>query len=186
MLLEVDMITDRLVSESEFEKFILLPEHGDTLFELIDRQIYPVLPNNRSSRIAMSIGIRIGAFVNQHELGYITGADGGYQVSGQRYIPDVAFMSKARQAEASDMAYNPLAPDLAVEVLSPTDNPANVRIKLINYLNAGTVVWIVDPAVESVEIYIPNEQPMRLGVDDTIKGGDILPNFELAVKDIFK
>ncbi|GAB5494622.1 MAG: hypothetical protein Phog2KO_48370 [Phototrophicaceae bacterium] len=39
--------------------------------------------------------------------------------------------------------------------------------------------------VESVEIYIPNERPMRLGVDDTIEGGDILPEFELAVKDIF-
>lgn len=95
-------------------------------------------------------------------------------------------MSKTRQAEASDLAYNPIVPDLAVEVLSPTDSPANVRIKLTNYLNAGTVIWIVDPAVESVEIYIPNEQPIRLGMDDTIKGGDVLPDFELAVKDIFK
>lgn len=175
----------RTITEHEFEQFILLPEHGDTLFELIDGEIYPVVSNNRSSRIAMSIGIIIGSFVNKNNLGYITGADGGYQVSGQRYIPDVAFMSKTRQAEPSDASYNPLAPDLAVEVLSPTDNPANVRIKLTNYLNAGTIVWIVDPNAKTVEIYIPNQKPAKLTVDDTIQGGSIFPDFELPVKKIF-
>ncbi len=179
------IIDDRIVSEAEFEAFILLPEHGDTVFELIDGKIYPVVSNNRSSRIAMTIGILLGAYVLQKKLGYVTGADGGYQVSGQRYIPDVAFMSKARQAEASDEAYNPIAPDLAVEVLSPTDNPANVRIKLTNYLNAGTVVWIVDPSTQRVEIYIPKQKPTQLGIQDTIHGGEILPDFALPVSDIF-
>ncbi len=75
------IINDRTVSEAEFEEFILLPEHGDTVFELIDGKIYPVVSNNRSSRIAMTIGILLGAYVLQKKLGYVTGADGGYQVS---------------------------------------------------------------------------------------------------------
>ncbi len=180
------VISERTVTEYEFEQFIMQPEHGDTLFELIDGKIYPVVSNNRSSHVAMSIGIIIGSFVKINKLGYITGADGGYQVSGQRYIPDVAFMSYDRQAQPSDLAYNPLAPDLAVEVLSPTDNPTNVRIKLTNYLNAGTVVWIVEPNAKTVEIYVPNEKPMKLTEDDTIDGGAVLPNFELPVKSIFE
>ncbi len=180
------LFIDRTVTIAEFDQFILQSEHGDTLFELIDWKIYPVVSNNRSSRIAMSIGIILGSFVKENNLGYITGADGGYQVSGQRYIPDVAFMSKARQAQPSDAAYNPLAPDLAVEVLSPTDDPANVRIKLSNYLNAGTVVWIVDPVAKTVEIYVPDQTATKLTESDTIQSLAILPDFELQVKEIFE
>lgn len=179
------VIADRTFTEEEFVQFILLPEHGDALFELIDGKAYPVVSNNRSSRIAMSVGILIGSFVKQNNLGYVTGADGGYEVSGQRYIPDVAFMSKARQPNPSNETYNSKAPDLAVEVLSPTDDPANVRIKLTNYLYAGTTVWIVDPDATTVEIYVPNQPASKLSKNDIISGLSVLPNFQVPVKDIF-
>jgi Uma2 family endonuclease len=179
-------IADRTFTEEEFEQFIQLPEHGDTLFELIDGKAYPVVSNNRSSRIAAFILTSINSFVIANQLGYVTGADGGYVVSGQRYIPDVAFMSKTRQPKPSDEAYNSKAPDLAVEVLSPTDNPANVRIKISNYTYAGTTVWIVDPDNDTVEIYATNQPAVRLTKKDTISGGNVLPNFQLPVKDIFK
>lgn len=63
-----------------------------------------------------------------------------------------------------------------------------VRPFLIHFFDCRVckILRIKCYVVESVEIYIPNERPMRLGVDDTIEGGDILPEFELAVKDIFK
>jgi Uma2 family endonuclease len=180
------VIADRTFTVEEFEQFILLPQHGDTMFELIDGKVYPVVSNNRSSRIAASIVIFIGAYVKANKLGYITGADGGYVVSGERLIPDIAFMSKARQPQPSKATYNPLAPDLAVEVLSPSDDDSNVRLKLTSYLNAGTTVWIVDPDAETVEVYIPKQQPSKLSIKDTLSGGDVLQGFEIAIRDIFE
>ncbi len=113
------------------------------------------------------------------------GQMGGYVVSGQHFIPDVAFMSKTRQPQPSNETYNSQAPDLAVEVLSPTDDDSNVRLKLADYLNAGTTVWIVDPEAKTVEIYSPNKPSIKLAESDTIDGGDVLAGFQLPVKDIF-
>ncbi|MEO1290293.1 MAG: Uma2 family endonuclease [Chloroflexota bacterium] len=179
------VLQERILTVAEFDDFVRLPDHGDTQFELIDKQVCSKKSTIKSSQIAMTLGILVGAFVREHGLGYITGADGGYQVSGQRYIPDVAFVSKARQAEPSDETYSSIAPDLAIEVVSPTDSSANVRIKLTNYLNAGTVVWIVDPSAKTVEVYTPEKSPKKLSEKDTLSGGDVLPDFAVIVKEIF-
>jgi Uma2 family endonuclease len=178
-------ISEKTFTAEEFDEFVLLPEHGDTLFELINGRVYPVVSNNRSSRIGASILIAVGSFVKAKELGYVTGADGGYIVTGERLMPDLAFMSKARQPRRSKAAYNPLAPDLAVEVLSPSDSESNVRIKLADYLSAGTTVWIVDPDSKTVEIHSPNKPSSKLTANDTLDGGDVLPGFTMPVRDIF-
>jgi Uma2 family endonuclease len=179
-------IPERTFTAEEFDEFILLPEHGDTLFELINGRVYPVVSNNRSSRIGASILIAVGSFVKANALGYVTGADGGYIVAGERLMPDLAFMSKVRQPRRSKEAYNPLAPDLAVEVLSPSDDESNVRLKLTSYLSAETTVWIVNPDTRTIEIHLPNKPPIKLTETDTIDGGDMLPGFTLPVSEIFE
>jgi Uma2 family endonuclease len=141
--------------------------------------------NNYSSLVGMRIGARLLIFAEEHELGYVTGEAGGYMVTGERYTPDVAFISKARQPEPCHDLFNPNAPDLAVEVLAPTDKPADMRIKFANYLAAGTAVWIVNPDSKMVEVYGPGQPVRIIGLDGTLDGGDLLPGFELAVKDIF-
>ena len=62
-------IPERTFTAEEFDEFILLPEHGDTLFELINGRVYPVVSNNRSSRIAMLLGAIIVTYVKQHKSG---------------------------------------------------------------------------------------------------------------------
>lgn len=114
--------------------------------------------------------------------GRVTGADGGYQIGEEDYIPDVAFMSAQRQPERPDAAYNPLPPDLVVEVISPTDRDTHLRWKVANYLHAGTTVWVIDPEAKQVEQYVPGAQPGIFGMDDTIDGGDVLPGLSLPVK----
>jgi Uma2 family endonuclease len=171
----------------EFDRFVLLPENADKLFEYIGGEIVEVVANNYSSEVAALILMFIGLFVRQNDLGRVTGADGGYHVSGERYIPDVAFIAKIRQPEPSREAYNPNPPDLAIEVLSPSNSEDDMRIKLVNYLRAGTTVWIVNCDKKQVEIYSPSpiQAPKTLDIDGTIDGGDVLPGFKLAVKDIF-
>ena len=169
----------------EFDVFVMLPENVDKLFEFVGGEIVEMVSNNYSSEIAATILILLGMFVKTHKLGRVTGADGGYIVAGQRYIPDVAYISAQKQPQPSHEPYNPNAPDLAVEVLSPTDSPAMIRIKIVNYLRAGTTLWVVDPEEKQVEVYIPGQAPQTAGVDDTLDGGALLPGFTLRVRDIF-
>ncbi|HEX2907912.1 MAG TPA: Uma2 family endonuclease, partial [Phototrophicaceae bacterium] len=117
--------------------------------------------------------------------GYVTGAEGGDVVFGERYIPDVAFVSRQRQPHPSRAAYNPISPDLAVEVLSPTDDPGDLRVKVVNYLLAETTVWVVNPDKQQVEIYAPSQSPRTIGPADRLEGGSVLPGFTLPVQDIF-
>ncbi len=169
----------------EFERFAGLPENAGRLFEYIEGKIVEVVSSSYSSEVGLLIGALLLMFVREKNLGRVTGADGGYVVSGERYIPELAFISRTRQPEPSQAAYNPNPPDLAVEVLSPTNDPADMRIKIVNYLRAGTAVWVVDPEKKRVEIYIPGQSPRTENIDGVVDGGNILPGFTLSVKSIF-
>lgn len=129
--------------------------------------------------------IKIGVHVENHQLGFMTGAGGGYMVNGERYIPDAAFISKVRQPEPSHAAYNPNPPDLAVEVLSPSNTDDEIATKVVNYHLAGTIVLVVNPDKQYVVVYVPNQKPRVIGTDGVLDGGDLLPGFSLPVKDIF-
>ncbi len=173
------------VSLEAFEQFIALPENANRDFEFIEGKIVEVVSNNFSSKIGGLFLIKIGVHVLASDLGDVTGADGGYMVMGERYIPDVGFISRAKQPEPCYLAYNPLPPDLVIEVLSPTNDEEEIRIKIVNYLLAGAVVWLVDPFKKYVQVFVPNQSPQTLGIDGVLDGGSVLPGFKLAVKDIF-
>lgn len=178
--------TQHTSAAEAFDRFVQLPENADKSFEYIAGEICEVVSNNYSSEIAALILYFIQAHLRQHHLvGRVTGADGGYVVCGERYIPDVAFVSAQKQPRPSHDAYNPNPPDLAVEVLSPGNTDHKMRVKIVNYLHAGTTVWVVNPDDKCVECYVPNHPPQTLSIDDTLSGGDTLPGFQLATKDIF-
>jgi Uma2 family endonuclease len=179
------MVIKRTVTEQEFDEFVMLPENADRMFELIAGEIVEVVSNPNSSRLGMKIGARITIFVDEHDLGYVTGADGGYIVAGERYIPDAAFVSKAKYPVLAEDGYNPYPPDLAVEVLSPSNTDTEMRIKVVNYLRAGTTLWVADPNKKQIEVYSPKHPPKTLGIDGVLDGGDVLPGFTLAVREIF-
>ncbi len=173
-------------SVEEFERFVAQPENADRHFEFIGGEIVEVVSNPRSSAMAYNVGFFIKLYLREHDIaGIVTGADGGYQIGSERYIPDVAYVSAERQREVSDQAYSPVPPDLAVEVLSSSNEADNMRFKVVNYLRASTTVWVVDPVRQVVEVFVPGQPPQRLGLADTIDGGAILPGFRLPVKEIF-
>lgn len=173
------------VSAEEFERFAALPENAERLFELVGGEIVEVVSNSESSELGALMIFFVSSFVRPRGLGRVTGADGGYVISGERYMPDCAFVSKQKQPNRSRVAYNPIPPDLAVEVLSPSNTPAEMRIKIVNYLHAGVLVWVVDPDLQRVEVYAPDQPPRILGLSDTLDGGAVLPGFTLAVKELF-
>lgn len=169
----------------EFDRLIERPEYASRVFEYVGGEMIEVVSNNYSSAVAARILAHILMFVEAANLGTVTGADGGYRVAGERYIPDVAFISKARQPEPSHEAYNSHPPDLAVEVLSPGNEPDEMRIKVANYLLTGTTVWVVNPDKKRVEVFTPGQPVAKIGLRGTVDGGSVLPSFTLPVSTIF-
>jgi Uma2 family endonuclease len=177
---------ERFYTVEEFEAIAAQPQNRERRLEFIGGEIIEVVSNNYSSKVAAKILIEFGIHLKGKNLGDVTGADGGYMVSGERYIPDAAFSSRLRQPEPCYETWNPLAPDLAVEVLSPTDDEKDMAVKIANYLAANTVVWLVRTLERRVSVFVPGQPVTHYGVDDVLTGGDILPDFRLKISDIFE
>ena len=174
------------ISIMAFDDFVQRPENADKLFEYIGGEIVEVPSNPRSSQIGIGLAFHLLTFVDANNLGHVTGEQGGYMVAGERYAPDVAFISFQRQPKLPATGYNPNPPDLAIEVLSPTDTERRLAIKLHNYAVAGTIVWVIDATEKLVDVYVPGQPVRTLTEDDILDGGTVLPGFTLAVRDIFK
>jgi Uma2 family endonuclease len=179
------MIFETQLTVAEFDQLVLLPENRDKLLEYIGGKIVEVVSNNKSSVIGSFLNHVLTAFALEHRSGYVSGADGGYRVNGERYIPDAAYVSKSRLPQPVSEGYVSIAPDVAVEVISPSNTATEIRLKVVNYLIAGTTVWVADPDQQTIEVYIPNKTPMLLGMKDVLDGGTVLPGFRLPVSDIF-
>jgi Uma2 family endonuclease len=181
------MIVQHMTAEA-FDAFAELPENADKILEFIGGEVVEVPSNPFSSHISVKYTLRIGLFNEEHDLGYVTGEAGGYRVFGERYAPDVGFISKEKQPELAHRGYTPNPPDLAVEVDYPStyESQRNLRIKTANYLAVGTVVWLVYPETKTVEVYAPGEAVKIFDINGTLDGGSVLPGFKLALKDIFK
>ena len=103
-------VQTRRYTVEEFDRMARLPENAERRLEYIGGEIVSVVSNSYSSEVAANILISVGSYVKSRKLGRVTGADGGYKVVNERYIPDVAYISQARQPEPSHEAYNPNPP----------------------------------------------------------------------------
>jgi Uma2 family endonuclease len=178
------MIETKSWTVEDFDRFTEQPDNADRLLEFIGGEVIEVPSNPYSSQIAARFLIELGIYLKTNNRGHVTGEAGGYQVSGERYAPDVAFISKVRQPELVKTGYNPNPPDLAVEVFSPTDTERRLSIKVSNYLAAGTVVVVIYPEESEFAVHRPGKPVLVLGANDTFDGGDVLPGFRVAVRDI--
>ncbi|MEZ4670085.1 MAG: Uma2 family endonuclease [Anaerolineae bacterium] len=184
------MVLDRQrVTVEEFERFVALPENADKLFELIGGEIVEMPSNAFASAIGYNIGFPIKLFLRENNIkGHVTGEAGGYVIAGERYAPDVAYISAARQPQLAREGYNPNPPEFAAEVDFPSTLASQriLRTKIASYLAAGTLLWLVYPEAQEVEVFAPG-QPMRLfGINDVLDGGEVLPGFTLPVQVIFE
>jgi Uma2 family endonuclease len=163
--------------------------------ELVDGILVEKPLGFRSEYIAFWIGHFIASYLQNDNLGTVTGSQGPirFKLNLVR-IPDVSFI-RWDSVEDTDEIENPpgafleTAPDLAVEVLSPGNTPREMEIKLAEYAKAGVkLVWYVDPERKEVDVY-PKGNPKQkktLAVDGTLDGGEVLPGFSLPVAKIFE
>ncbi|MDQ7025460.1 MAG: Uma2 family endonuclease [Anaerolineae bacterium] len=161
-------------------------------YELREGLIYKMPPPSMlPSMIAARIIVYIGNYLLEHDIGHLTGADGAYELNNDNTLePDVGFISYENQALAKETGFVPKAPDLAVEVISPYDSKSQTQDKAEVYLSAGTkLVWIVYPKSETVDVCrLTENKTMKITEmtkDDMLSGEDVLPDFTLAIKNVF-
>jgi Uma2 family endonuclease len=181
-------IQQKSYTVADFFQWVERPENADQRWQLIGGQIVAMPPSSPThSKVGARFARFLGAFVDERDLGHVLGADGGYILAdGEVRIPDVSYIAKAR---VPDLLH--LAPDLAVEVISPSESPRAVLDKIALYLGAGTrLVWAAYPDERVVDVWWAGEngtmQVQKFDIDGTLDGGDVLPGFRLAVKDIFQ
>ncbi len=177
----------RTYTLDEFRAIEDLPENQGKLLELIEGGIIEKVASFTPSKIGSRINRFVGNFVDEQNLGYVTGADGSYVMSDKNsFMPDVAYISRERLPEEPHREAH-VPPDFAVEVKSPTDSKREMRKKAEKYLAFGTkLVWLVFPDEQEVEVYDGDKDVQNFGMDAVLNGGDVLPGFRLAVSDIFK
>jgi Uma2 family endonuclease len=132
----------------------------------------------------------LNLYVVEHDLGYVSGADGGYQLDTNTVRqPDAGFIAKNRVEDLSGVTFS-VAPDLAVEVISPSEIPSVIRKKIDEYLTAGTKqVWTIYPDDKVIDIWQLADDGSKnvrtVDVNGTLDDGDILPGFTLEAKRVF-
>ncbi|HYC89869.1 MAG TPA: Uma2 family endonuclease [Thermoanaerobaculia bacterium] len=162
-----------------------LPDDGSR-YELVEGELRKMSPSGADhSAITLLIAARILSHVEHHRLGgRVYGADAGFVVSRNPdtvLAPDAAYVSPERVVGSP--RFFPRPPDLAVEVVSPSDRFSEVVVKTRTYLRAGTrAVVIVDPASRLVQVHRTS------GVTDiteTLTLDDLLPGWSMTLDDIF-
>lgn len=182
--------TKTRLTREEFIAFQALPENAEKWFEFIDGEIYDVTPpSHRHSRIVSLLFKLLVNFADTHQLGEVFGDGTGYELpNGSTLMPDVSFVSLDRMPPIDSPLE--LAPDLAVEVISPSNTFAEMRRKIELYLSNGSSrVWMIYPDERVVEIYQTLSDgrfaALRLHEGDTLNDADFLPNFSVRVSELF-
>lgn len=166
------------------------PDDGK-LYELVRGELIEVSPASIwSSYVAANLIAVIGEYVKQRKLGLVTGADGGLWIERAPdtvRAPDVAFVRRDRLPKPFPRrSFFPGAPDLAAEVLSPTDRYAAVLRKVGEYLAAGTrLVWVVDPEKRLATVFHPERAPITVAESGALDGEDVLPGLSIPLADLW-
>ena len=187
------MLLERQVISAEgFLKIVGSPEYGDRIVELVGGEIIEMpLPNGEHGEVLARLTVLIGQHVLENRLGRVATGDTGFILErnpdGRDTVRgmDLAFISIAKSPAPLPNTFLEFAPDLAVEVISPSNDAADIRLKIRQLLAAGTaLVWIVYPELQIVDVHRPAGS-RTLSAADVLSGGDVLPGFEVAVREIF-
>ena len=168
-----------------------MPEDGKKYELEAGRLISEPLPGYRHGRLMFVVARILDAHAARHGLGEVIVGDSGFVLARTPDTvrgPDVAFVTEERLALQGDRskAFEG-APDLAVEVLSPTNTRSDMHAKVGDYLAGGTrSVWVVDPEHRTVTVYDSLLSPRVLAESEVLEAGDVLPGFHVTVREFFE
>ena len=146
---------------------------------------------NIHGRIALRLGGLIGVYVDQNSLGAAYAAETGFIIDRDPdtvLAPGVSFVTQERLDQVGPVVgFWPGAPDLAAEVVSPSDSWSEVEEKALRWLDAGVqIVWVVDPRQQNVMVYRSRSEIRVLVGGDTLEAEPLLPGWSVPVDQLFR
>ena len=139
--------------------------------------------------VVAALGAHLLWHVRQTDLGIVVAGDAGFWLERDPDTvrgPDVAFIRLDRVPHPMPVGYGELAPDLVVEVLSPSDRPGEVLAEVGDWLSAGSrLVWLVDPERRLARVYRADGSEALLGAADALDGEDVVPGFSCRLAALF-
>lgn len=160
-------------------------------YELVDGVLVERNMSALSSLVAGELLTRVNVYCKTHDLGWVFGADCGYQCfpgfPKKVRRADLSFIRRSRLTVAQlDQGFIPIAPDLAVEVVSPNDLIYQLEEKIQEYLDAGVpLIWIIYPSTQSMCVYRGDGTIALVRAEQDLDGEGILPGFRCRVGDLF-
>ncbi|TVS19397.1 MAG: Uma2 family endonuclease [Planctomycetaceae bacterium] len=157
--------------------------------ELIDRVLVQKAMGTYESAVAITLSFFLKMYLQEHRMGVLLGPDGLLRIQPRQVrVPDVSFVSWERlgSRRLADYPILPVAPDLAVQVLSAGNTAAELDRKLREYFAAGVrLVWYIDPQTRMASSYTGVEQCDVIAEDGSLRGEPVLPGFELSLRRLF-
>ena len=156
-------------------------------YEYVEGELVPMLPTSAEhGDISMNLISSLNTYVRDNQLGRVYAPDTGFQVGERVLMPDIAFVSTDRLPADRSKTF-PVPPDLAIEVVSPTDSSSQVEDKAFAYLEAGTqLVWVVKPRSKTVTVYRSEMDITLLTRNDTVTGEEVVEGFSCQVATLFE
>lgn len=167
-------------------------EQAGKRFEVIDGELVEAeVTGENHGRLEFKLLLAIGNHVMPNHLGMLYPGDTDFVLDGEpgnirlQYQCDVGFLTTEHMVSTTGYIYR--APNLAVEIISPSQTYIEIRSKVKNYLKYGTQqVWIVLPESKEIEVHTLTAAPKTYTVGDTLPGGDLLPGLLWDVKSVFE
>jgi len=146
-------------------------------------------PGYQHGLVALSLARLLANYAHDHNLGVVVAAETGFRLFSNPdtvRAADAAFIGRERAPEPPPRGYLALAPDLVVEVVSPSDRPGEVQGKVSDWLTAGSrVVWVLDPGRHRAIVYRADGSVDLLSEHDVLDGEDILPGFSCSLAEVW-
>ena len=157
--------------------------------ELIDGVLVEKAMGTYESAVAIALSFFLKTYLQEHRLGVLLGPDGLLRIQPRQVrVPDVSFISWERlgNRRLADHPILPVAPDLAVEVLSSGNSAAEMDRKLREYFASDVrLVWYIDPQTRTANSYTGMEQCDVIAEDGSLSGEPVLPGFKLSLRRLF-
>jgi Uma2 family endonuclease len=183
----MDTVTQPITADELFRK-----PSDHYRYELVKGELRKMIPaGTRHGSIITRLLSALVQHVEALALGEVFGPDTGFKIAESPdtvRAPDIAFVSKGRiPAGELTEKFWPGAPDLAVEVISPTDTLYELDEKIEEYITSGvTLVWVVNPKKHTVTAYRPGAGPEVLAESDQLDGSPVLPAFQYPIAKLFE
>ena len=177
------MATTRSPSDLDL---LRLPKDGRK-YELVDGEVRVSPAGARHEEVCANLIAVLRDFVRRSKLGKVFGSNLCYVLpGGNKRAPDVSFVAAGRfPADKAPTGFAELAPDLAVEVVSPEDRPRDVLDKVGEYVQAGVrLVWVIDPWKRGATAYRSLTDVSVIDEAGTLDGNEVLRGFRCPLAEV--